>query len=264
MASAIERGPTVRREDPGCSDFDGARLRVLLEELDDELTPDDLSEPCRIVIVGGAAVALRVPNRVTVDVDVVSEGMPMALRFAAERVAARHGLRADWVNDGAKAKTVAVRAEPEVVFEGANLIVEAASPRYLLAMKLTSARRVDRDDCVMLAQILGIDNADVLLDLIEEALPQGALRTVTMRYFAEEVAREAVARGVGQRQGFWQALRRWVRSLVRRRAQDQTTAGTDQRPVVLGKCGARNTSKGGRCSHPHPGRGGRCAAGHKH
>ena len=113
---------------------------VLLAELDDELTPEGLSGPCRIVIVGGAAVALRVPNRVTVDVDVVSEGMPMALRLAAERVAARHGLRTDWVNDGAKAKTVAVRAEPEVVFEGANLVVEAASPKYILAMKLTSAR----------------------------------------------------------------------------------------------------------------------------
>ena len=205
----------MRREYPECNEFDGALLRVLLAELDDELTPEGLSEPCRIVIVGGAAVALRVPNRVTVDVDVVSEGMPMALRLAAERVAAQHGLRPDWVNDGAKAKTVAVRAEPEVVFEGTNLIVEAASPRYLLAMKLTAARPVDKADCVLLAQILGIDNADELLDLIEEALPRGALRSVTMRYFAEEVAQDAVTRGVGQGRGFWRALRSWVRSLVR-------------------------------------------------
>ena len=161
--------------------------------------------------MGGAAVALRVPNRVTVDVDVVSEGMPMALRRAAERVAARHGLRPDWVNDGAKAKTVSVRAEPEVVFEGANLVVESASPRYLLAMKLTAARPVDKADCVMLAQTLGIDNADDLLDLIEQAPPQGALRTVTMRYFAEEVAQQAATRGVDQRQGFWRTLRRWGR-----------------------------------------------------
>ena len=214
----------MRREYPEFSVFDGARLRVLLAELDDELTLEGLSETCRIVIVGGAAVALRVPDRVTADVDVVSEGMPMALRLATARVASRHGLRPDWVNDGAKAKTVAVHAEPEVVFEGTNLVVEAASPRYLLAMKLTAARSVDKADCVMLAQTLGIDNADDLLDLIEEALPQGALRTVTMRYFAEEVAQEAVIRGVGQRQGFWQALRRWVRSFaqsVRGQATDK-------------------------------------------
>ena len=33
----------------------------------------------------------------------------------------------------------AARADLEVVFVGTNLIVEAASPRYLLAMKLTAA-----------------------------------------------------------------------------------------------------------------------------
>ena len=33
----------------------------------------------------------------------------------------------------------AAHAEPEVVFEGTNLIVEAANPGYLLAMKLTAA-----------------------------------------------------------------------------------------------------------------------------
>ena len=65
----------MRRGCPECNEFDGARLRVLLAELDDELTSEGLSEPCRIGFVGGAA-----------------------------------------------------RAEPEVVFVGTNLIVEAASP----------------------------------------------------------------------------------------------------------------------------------------
>ena len=85
----------MRPEHSEFSQFDGARLRVLLAELDDELTPEKLRETCRIVIVGGAAVALRVPNRVTHDVDVVSEAMPMALRRAAARVADRHRLRPD-------------------------------------------------------------------------------------------------------------------------------------------------------------------------
>ncbi len=254
----------MRLDDSEFSEFDGERLRVLLAELDDELSFEGLSEPCRIAIVGGAAIALHVSNRVTVDVDVVSERMPMGLRRAAARVAARHDLRADWVNDGAKAKTVAVRAEPTVVFEGTNLVVEAASPRYLLAMKLTTARLLDKPDCVILAQTLGIDNADELIDLIEEALPQGTLRTVTMQHFAEEVAQEATARGVVQRQGFWQVLRGRVSSLMRKRTQTQATSDQKQAPVLLGECGARNKSKRGRCTHPHPGVGGRCAAGHQH
>lgn len=82
----------------------------------------------------------------TVDVDVVSEGMPQALRLAVERVGARHNLRPDWINDGAKAKTVAVAAEPQLVFEGSRLIVEVASAQYVLSMKLISARPVDEAD----------------------------------------------------------------------------------------------------------------------
>ncbi len=88
----------------GLGGFNGQELRGLFAELDRELAVEGLDGRCRIVIVGGAAVALRVPGRVTLDVDVVSEGMPMGLRRAAAKVAARHGLREDWVNDGAKAK----------------------------------------------------------------------------------------------------------------------------------------------------------------
>ena len=117
--------------------------------------------------------------------------MPPAVRRAAERVASRHGLRPDWINDAAKLKTVAVAADPEPVFEGARLVVQSAGPRYILAMKLVSARPVDKADCVALVKELGIDHVDALLGLIEEAVPWKPNRTVTMRYFAEEVVEEA-------------------------------------------------------------------------
>ena len=171
--------------------FTAVQLPALLSELDAELASENLDTPCRIVIAGGAAIALRVPSRVTGDVDVVSEGMPAAVRRAAERVASRHGLRPDWINDAAKLKTVAVATDPEPVFEGARLVVESASPRYILAMKLVSARPVDKADCVALVKELGIDHVDALLGLIEEAVPWKPNRTVTMRYFAEEVVEEA-------------------------------------------------------------------------
>ena len=171
--------------------FTAEQLPALLSELDVELASENLDTPCRIVIAGGAAIALRVPSRVTGDVDVVSEGMPAAVRRAAERVASRHGLRPDWINDAAKLKTVAVAADPEPVFEGPRLVVESAGPRYLLAMKLVSARPVDKADCVALVKELRIDHVDELLGLIEEAVPWKPNRTVTMRYFAEEVVEEA-------------------------------------------------------------------------
>ena len=171
--------------------FSAEQLPALFREMDAELASEILDTPCRIVIAGGAAIALRVPSRVTGDVDVVSEGMPAAVRRAAERVASRHGLRPDWINDAAKLKTVAVAADPEPVFEGARLVVESAGPRYLLAMKLVSARPVDKADCVALVKELGIDHVDELLGLIEEAVPWKPNRTVTMRYFAEEVVEEA-------------------------------------------------------------------------
>ena len=171
--------------------FSAEQLPALFRELDAELASEILDTPCRIVIAGGAAIALRVPSRVTGDVDVVSDGMPAAVRRAAERVASRHGLRPDWINDAAKLKTVAVAADPEPVFEGARLVVESAGPRYLLAMKLVSARPVDKADCVALVKELGIDHVDELLGLIEEAVPWKPNRTVTMRYFAEEVVEEA-------------------------------------------------------------------------
>ena len=131
-----------------CVGFTADQLPALLSELDAEFASEILDTPGRIVIAGGAAIALRVPSRVTGDVDVVSEGMPAAVRRAAERVASRHGLRPDWINDAAKLKTVAVAADPEPVFEGARLVVESAGPRCILAMKLVSARPVDKADCV--------------------------------------------------------------------------------------------------------------------
>ena len=167
--------------------FDGRDLRSLFSEIDAELSAGGSKTVYRVVIVGGAAVALVVPGRLTGDVDVVSEGMPDELRRAAASVAARHNLRPDWINDAAKAKTVAIAAEPEPVFEGRSLIVESASLRYILAMKLTSARPIDHDDCVALVRELRIHQVDELMDLIEGALPWMSRRTVTMRYFAESV-----------------------------------------------------------------------------
>ena len=65
--------------------FDGEQLMALLAELDAELgAPSAGSVPYRIAIAGGAAMALRLSDRLTRDVDVVSARPPGAglARFA--------------------------------------------------------------------------------------------------------------------------------------------------------------------------------------
>ncbi len=62
------------------------------------------------------------------------------VRRAAQVVAARLALPDDWLNDGAKAFMRGNDPERVVVFEASHLQVAAASPRYLLAMKLLTAR----------------------------------------------------------------------------------------------------------------------------
>lgn len=175
--------------------FDRQKLFELFAELDAELATaneDDDDKPHRIAIAGGAAVSLCVSSlRTTGDVDVISEGMSEAIRRAAARVAERHNLRTDWINDAAKLKTVALEPELKQVFGGTNLVVESVGAKYLLAMKLVSARPLDHSDCVDLVRQLRVRNLDELLDLVQVALPRAHHRTVTTQYFADGVLDDA-------------------------------------------------------------------------
>ena len=98
--------------------FDGETLLTLLAEVDAELAEHPDGEPVHLVIVGGAAMALLMDARCTGDVDVVSETVTGELREATRRVAQRHGLRPDWINDAAKLKAVNVAVEPERIYSG--------------------------------------------------------------------------------------------------------------------------------------------------
>lgn len=174
--------------------FDGETLLSLLAEVDTELAGDPNGEPVHLVIVGGAAMAMLMDARCTGDVDVVSETITGELRAAARRVAQRHGLRPDWINDAAKFKAVNVAVEPERVFSGERLVVDSAGRRYILAMKLLAARPVDLGDCVHLVRDLNVAGEQELLDLMETAMPGLRGPTVTMQYFALEVFQQSQRR----------------------------------------------------------------------
>ena len=167
--------------DDGPAVFDSAELLVRLADVDAELPGDEHIE---IAVIGGAAITFLRAGRVTNDVDVISEGMPQTLRDAAARVASRHALRTDWINDAAKIGLPRLEPQLETIYRGERLTVHRAGPKYLLATKLNAGRPVDIEDAVHLAIAAGVTTREGMLDLLETAFP-AAMLTPRVQYTAE-------------------------------------------------------------------------------
>lgn len=164
-------------------DRDG--LLAALRALDEELGSAEVRG--EVFVVGGAAMALAYDaRRTTEDVDAIF--VPAAeVRGAAVRVGERLGLEADWLNDGAKAFMPGTDSERIGVFEGKNLSVAAASPRYLLAMKLLAARvERDQDDIRALYELCHFTSAEEGLDLVESTYPSHVIAP-RVRFLLQEM-----------------------------------------------------------------------------
>lgn len=125
-------------------------IRRAFSVLSDEL--ERRGREAEIVVVGGAALVLLFGAREsTKDVDAYFVKPEASLvRDAAEAVAHRLGLPADWLNDGAKGYLVGITTG-EVLYESHVLKVYAASTSQLLAMKLAAWRdTIDRGDAKLL------------------------------------------------------------------------------------------------------------------
>jgi len=133
------------------------------------------------MIAGGAAVALLWDNqRITNDVDVVSEGMTPLLRAAIARVARDYDLEPGWFNDAAKLKAPALPVEdPIPIFDGERLRVYAVPARYALAMKLVSARDVDQGDIPALLAASDVKTRGELYQLVQDAYPSHMIPAAT-------------------------------------------------------------------------------------
>lgn len=165
-------------------DLDGAQVRSLLTELAAELHDDGVVAD--LFLVGGAAVAVAYDaRRLTRDVDAVFRPVQQ-VRSAAARVAARHGLAPDWLNDAVKGFLPPGSPTGRRVLEVPGLRVDVAEPRYLLALKLRAAREEDVADVRLLAGLAGVETADDALDLLEASFPPSLL-PARVRFFAEEV-----------------------------------------------------------------------------
>ncbi len=146
-------------------------LLSALVAMDDELGRRRIK--AELFIVGGAAMALAYDSRrSTADMDAVFAPSDV-VREVAELVARELDLEPNWLNDGAKAYIPGEDPDRIGVFEGSFLSVAAASPRFLLAMKLLASRaQRDKDDIVHLYELCGFTTVNEGLDLLEQYYPQ--------------------------------------------------------------------------------------------
>lgn len=172
-------------------------LRVLFRQLSDELTR--VHAAVDLYVVGGAAIAFTVDlARTTRDVDAVlfprEDAESATIRLAAARVGRANGLTDDWLNDGAKGFVPAgTDADLDPVFQTEYLRVYAASAPRLLAMKVDAGRGTDREDLVLLADHLGLSDAEAVLDVAEREL--GRPLAVRSQYFVQEVMATRISPG---------------------------------------------------------------------
>ena len=128
--------------------LDAGDITALLGEVADELEED---AGRRIVVVGGALLALHGLRDATRDVD-SSTVVDEKLREAVARVAARHGLAPAWLNDRARMFLPVTfdEAECEVLLDRPGLTILGAPLDLVFLMKLFASRAADVDDLEVL------------------------------------------------------------------------------------------------------------------
>lgn len=128
-----------------------------LKRLAQHLRPE--GPPFELLLFGGAALVLLYDAREsTKDVDALAVG-PAGQRVvfeAARSVAEEMGLPVDWLNDAAKGYLRGI-APGDLVLQSETLLVRAAAPQQLLAMKLSAWRDdVDINDArLLLSKLAG-------------------------------------------------------------------------------------------------------------
>ena len=127
----------------------------------------------RVYVVGGAAMVLaHGADRLTRDIDAaVIEGHGPLLE-EVRAVARERAWPSTWLNEQATSYLPpAPDRHSEIVFDHPALVVAAASPRHMLAMKARAARASDVDDVVNLLARCGFPTAADVEELVAELFP---------------------------------------------------------------------------------------------
>ena len=141
-----------------------------------------------VYVIGGAAISLVFDaRRATRDIDsVVLEGHG-PLMEEVQRLGRERGLPGSCLNEQA-AMYVSRRRDDHkaVVFDHSNLVVAAASPEHLIAMKLQAARATDAADVRLLLGVLGIDSVGGASVVLEAVFP-GTTMSDRARLLVEDI-----------------------------------------------------------------------------
>lgn len=170
---------------------DRAELEALFDELDRELTA--LGKTAQVVMVGGAWMLWHSRRRSTRDVDSARK-LDSDLAAAVEKIAERHDLSKEWLNDSAAPfwPSTARYEDCEVVYEGSALEVRVPGPDVIFVMKLYRADPQDRDDLVSLWPLCDFADPLAATKAFQEAYPHAPEDEFLSGYIAD-VAREATS-----------------------------------------------------------------------
>jgi predicted nucleotidyltransferase len=165
--------------------MDREEMERYLREVGAELSSGGLTAD--IVIVGGAYMSLILGARdATKDVDAYFEpATAHAVRGAAAKVAATHGLSPDWLNDAVKG-FFTTSPTTTLWAEYPGLRVNAVTAEYMLAMKALAGRPQDEADLRSLAAHLGLTTAEQALAIVKAYVPERLL-TPRVRYLLEDL-----------------------------------------------------------------------------
>lgn len=161
------------------------QIKTLFKELNTELAEQDVTG--EVGICGGAVMCLVFKARAsTKDIDAIF-APTKEIREAAKKVARRHQLPADWLNDAAKGYFL---GDPprQTVLELSHLRVWAPPAGYMLAMKCISARfdSHDLDDIRFLIQKLQLKTVAAVFETVEKYYPRKAIPPKT-QFVIEEI-----------------------------------------------------------------------------
>ena len=180
--------------------LDRVAILAAFSALDDELGARGVR--ANLFVVGGAAMAVAYDaRRTTADIDAIF-APATEVRAAALAVAEQLDLPEAWLNDGAKAFMPGEDPDRMVVFEANNLQVAAASPKYMLAMKLLAARAErDQDDIRELYRLCGFTTAAQGLAVVEAAYSEHAIPPRTRLMLEEMYPDKTLDRGEERAKG---------------------------------------------------------------